>query len=116
MKERHWNNLVTSLRHRRCTLVVGPDIRMVPGEVSQTDSLMAILKAELEEDGHRVTATTLAGIAQQYEDVEGFGPGALRSQAAKFYASHPAEPSPSHMALADLPFPLVLSTCHDRSF
>ena len=42
------------------------------------------------------------------------GPSNLRAQAAEFYASEPLRPSAVHEALAQLPFPLIISTCHDR--
>jgi hypothetical protein len=124
MKERHWTNLVSSLRHGQCILVLGPEVPARIGTggsedatappLTSADALRNKLAEELEEDGHRVTATSLAGVAQQYEDAEGFGPSTLRSQAAKFYASAPIEPSAAHRALGGLPFPLIISTCHDR--
>jgi hypothetical protein len=124
MKERHWTNLVSSLRQGQCILALGPEVPAdsSPGDaanstatsVTYVDALRSKLAQELEEDGRRVTATSLAGVAQQYEDANGFGPGALRSQAAKFYASASLEPSAAHLAIANLPFPLIVSTCHDR--
>jgi TIR domain/SIR2-like domain len=123
MKERYWTNLVSSLRHRRCILVLGPEVRTGVSSYSAgdaaapptyADALKVKLIAELEEDGRRVTATNLAGVAQQYEDADGFGSNTLRSQAARFYDSAPLEPSAVHKVLALLPFPLIISTCHDR--
>jgi len=124
MKERYWANLVSTLRHGQCVLVLGPEIPAEAGpqgatnntsaERTYADALKSRLAAELEEDGRRVTPSSLAGVAQQYEDAEGFGTGNLRSQAARFYASAPLEPSAVHRALALLPFPLILSTCQDR--
>jgi hypothetical protein len=124
MKERYWNTLVSSLRHRRCILVIGPE---VPADISSSsggegatasvtyaDALKDHLTQELAEDNRRVTATSFAGVAQEYEDAEGFGSSSLRSQAASFYASAPLRPSAIHDALALLPFPLIISTCHDR--
>ncbi len=124
MKERHWTNLVSSLRHGQCILVLGPE---VPADSSPdgapstnasprtyADALLARLIAELRDDNRTVTATSLAGVAQQYEDAEGFGPSSLRSLAAKFYASAPLTPSNVHRVLAGAPFPLIISTCHDR--
>ncbi len=124
MKERYWTNLVSTLRHGQCVLVLGPEVPAdtpSPDAVdtaaslhTYSDALKGKLAEELAEDGHLVTASSLAGVAQQYEDAEGFGTGTLRSQAARFYSSAPLEPSGVHRALALLPFPLILSTCHDR--
>ncbi|MCO6428973.1 toll/interleukin-1 receptor domain-containing protein [Nitrosomonas communis] len=124
MKERHWNNLVTSLRYGQCVLVLGPEIPadiprergagQLDSQITYTDALRDQLAAELEEDGRRITATSLAGVAQQYEDADGFGPGMLRSQSAGFYTSSQLEPSTIHREIASLPFSLVLSTCHDQ--
>ena len=117
MKERYWTNLVRTLRHGQCVLVLGSE---VPADTSSVDTVEAAtslrtysdalkgkLAEELAEDGRQVTAASLAGVAQQYEDAEGFGAGTLRSQAARFYASAPLEPSGVHHALALLPFPLI---------
>jgi hypothetical protein len=120
MKERHWTNLVSTLRHGQCILVLGPEVpadrsaRSAVAASTYADALMLKLANDLEEDGRRVTATSLAAVAQQFEDAEGFGPGTLRSEAAKFYSSAPLVPSAIHLALSRLPFPLIISTCHDQ--
>ena len=111
MKERHWTNLVSTLRDGRCILVLGPDVPtdvQVPGggaavPVIYTDVLKETLIQELRDDGREVTATSLAGVAQHYEDASGFGPETLRSQAAAFYADTLLPPSGVHLALATLP-------------
>jgi hypothetical protein len=121
MKERHWISLVTSLRHGQSVLVLGPEIPVglestTPGgEAGGTfvDALTAELAAELRDDNRRVTGNTLAAIAQQYEDAEGFGPNALRALAERFYKSPRFVPSDVHSALALLPFSLILTTCQD---
>jgi hypothetical protein len=123
MKERHWTSLVTSLRHGQCVLVLGPDI---PVDVVVADSsegpatsillpevFSAKLTSELAEDNRRVSGTTLAAIAQQYEDAEGFGANAMRALAGKFYKSAAYRPSAVHRALAALPFSLILTTAQD---
>jgi hypothetical protein len=124
MKERHWTNLVSSLKHGHCVLVLGPELPAYPagtvavGEkgspITYADALKRKLADELEEDGHRVSATNLAGVAQQYEDAEGFGPSTLRTQLAKFCELGPLVPSTIHGTLAELPFPLIVATCHDK--
>jgi hypothetical protein len=45
------------------------------------------LASELEEDNRRVTGSTPAGVAQQFEDAQGFGPNTMRALAAQFYTS-----------------------------
>ena len=123
MKDRHWTNLVSTLRFGQCILVLGPEVPAgaTPGGPSDqgdpatyTDALKARLAQELRDDNREVTATSLSGIAQHYEDADGFGAGTLRTQTASFYASAPFEPSAVHHALAALPFPLILTTSHDR--
>ena len=42
------------------------------------EALTRELASELEDDNRRVTGTTLAAVAQQYEDADSFGPNALR--------------------------------------
>ena len=120
MKERHWNTLVTSIRHGDCILVLGPEIpadnldATDAGKRGFVDALTAALATELvEDDPRRRTGTTLAAVAQQYEDAEGFGPNALRAVAARFYKSPQFGPSAIHAALAKLPFSLILTTCQD---
>lgn len=119
MKERHWTSLVTSIRHGQSVLVLGPEIPAGAGsgataeDVSLVDTLTAELIAELEDDDRRVTAHTLAGVAQQYEDAQGFGPNTLRAHAQKFYRSPRFAPSDVHARLASLPFSLILTTCQD---
>src|SRR5712671_4872424 len=118
MKERHWNSLVTSVRHGQCILVLGPEIpaSTVGAPVgaaasSFAEELTGALATELEEDGKHVTGTTLAAVAQQYEDA--FGPIALKALAEKSYKLPQFVPSHIHAVLAELPFSLILTTCQD---
>ncbi len=123
MKERYWTNLVTSLRYGQCVLVLGPEVPAklastaasspAAGDLSNSEELTRRLASELEEDNRRVTGSTLAVVAQQYEDTEGFGPNSMRSLAAQFYTSAAYSPSDVHYSLASLPFSLILTTCHD---
>ena len=120
MKKQHWNTLVTSIRHGQCILVLGPEIPMdtvgTPADAADSsfaEALTRELAAELEEDELRVTGTTLAAVAQQYEDAQDFGPNALRARAEKFYKSPQFVHSEIHAALAALPFSLILTTCQD---
>lgn len=123
MKERHWSSLVGALRHGQCILILGPEI---PVSVSSTDAnvtphgnasfaevLRCELARELEDDSRRVCGSTLAAVAQQYEDTEGFGPSSLRATAERVFGSRTYYPSPVHHKLASLPFSLILTTCQD---
>ena len=122
MKERHWTSLVTSLRHGQCVLVLGPEIPVAFQTTSSTSSLSGALPevlrrkfaTELEEDNRRVTGNSLAAVAQQYEDAEGFGANAMRALAEKFYKSKVYAASEVHRWLASLPFGVILTTCHDE--
>jgi len=123
VKERHWNNLVGALRHGQCILMLGPEI---PVSVSSTDprtasqdstslieALRRQLARELEEDNRCPCGNTLAALAQQYEDTEGFGPTTLRATAERVLRSRIYGPSAVHDKLASFPFPLILTTCQD---
>jgi hypothetical protein len=123
MKERHWNSLVASLRHGQCVLVLGPEIpvsiasrdsnTVSDGDLSFAEALRRELARELADDNRRADGTTLAAIAQQYEDTEGFGATTLRATAERFFKSRVYRPSGVHHKLASLPFSLILTTCRD---
>lgn len=120
MKERHWNSLIGTLRRGQCVLVLGPELPLdapAPAEgprASLSDALARALADELEADNRRAASASLAAVAQQYEDSEGFGPTALRAEAEHFYLGRSAASSPALSLLAELPFPLILTTCQDR--
>src|SRR4029077_20952114 len=119
----YWTNLLTSLRYGQCVLLLGPEIPAGTAsarnpspdaqDLSYTEALTRRLASELEDDNRRVTGSTLAAVAQQYEDAEGFGPNMMRAVAAQFYTSAARIPSDVHRALALLPFSLIVTTCHD---
>jgi len=118
VKERHWNSLVAAVRRGQCVLVLGPEVPAAwsgaePVSGTVVDALAAALAGELAEDGRRPIGRTLAALAQQYEDSDGFGASALRAEAEHFYRDAPCTPSPVHDMLAALPFPLVLTTTQD---
>jgi hypothetical protein len=118
MYDRHWNTLVHGVRYGECILVLGPEIPVgtVGAPVgaaanSFAEKLTGALAADLgETDG----GTTLAAVAQQYEDTKGFGASTLRALAARFYTTSGFVPSDVHAALAELPFSLILTTCQDE--
>ena len=123
MKERHWNNLVGSLRHGNCVLMLGSEIPVKVASTTSTtastdgttlaEELRRRLARELEEDDRSATGTTLAALAQQYEDTEGFGPTTLRATAEMALTSRQYSPSSVHEQLAALPFSLIVTTSQD---
>ena len=123
MKERHWNNLVGSLRHGNCVLMLGSEIPVKVASTTSTtpstdsttlaEELRRRLARELEEDNRSANGTTLAALAQQYEDTEGFGPTTLRATAEMALTSRLYSPSSVHEQLAALPFSLIVTTGQD---
>jgi hypothetical protein len=123
MKERHWNSLIGALRHGQCVLVLGPEIPVsvvsadsngsTHDNASFSEALRRELARELEDDNRRASGNTLAALAQQYEDSEGFGSSTLRAVAERLFRSRAFCPSAVHEKIASLPFPLILTTCQD---
>lgn len=120
MKERHWNNLIGSIRHGQCVLLVGADlpVRTADAEPAGAETclpqeLRRALADELEEDGRHPSGATLSAIAQYYEDTEGFGPSALRATAERLIRSPRFSPSTLHEKIAALPFSLIMTTTCD---
>jgi hypothetical protein len=121
LKDRYWNNLITSLRTGQCILILGPEIPAYKSEqaddiyISYSDALKDQLASELADEGYSGNiATNLAGVAQQYEDATNFGLEMLKTQSAQFYTASQIEPSAIHHEIAAFPFSFVLSTCHDQ--
>ena len=77
------------------------------------EELRRRLARELEEDDRSPSGNTLAALAQQYEDTEGFGPTTLRATAEMVLASRLYSPSTVHEQLAALPFSLIVTTGQD---
>jgi TIR domain/SIR2-like domain len=121
MKERHWSSLITSIRHGQSILVLGPGIPATQQDATGTATadtslaqiLQSALTTELEEDNRLVTGETLAAVAQQYEDAQGFGPNALRALTENTLQSPAYSQSSVHSLLAGLPIPLVITSCQD---
>jgi TIR domain/SIR2-like domain len=80
---------------------------------SLAEELRLRLARELEEDNRSANGTTLAALAQQYEDTEGFGPTTLRATAEMALTSRLYSPSSVHEQLASLPFSLIVTTSQD---
>jgi hypothetical protein len=121
VKERHWNNLVGSLRHGNCVLMLGSEIPVKATSATNgsqsgntlAEELRLRLARELEEDDRSPSGNTLAALAQQYEDTEGFGPTTLRATAEMVLTSRQYSPSSVHEQLAALPFSLIVTTGQD---
>ena len=122
MKELQWNSLSSALRAGRCVLVLGPEIAVAqtgdsaadaqaPGTVTQ--ALVRRIASVIEEEGLRVVGNQLPAIAQQCEDCDALGPAQLRETASRFLRAARFVPSRAHRVLAELPFSLVLTSCHD---
>ncbi len=77
------------------------------------EELRLRLARELEEDDRSPSGNTLAALAQQYEDTEGFGPTTLRATAEMVLSSRQYGPSTVHEQLAALPFSLIVTTGQD---
>lgn len=124
MREMLWNSLVEGLQSGKCVLVLGPDTPAVDGSaasagkppVSARDAFCEYLAAQLREEGLAVGDSALFGIAQQYEDTPAFQSVKLKNIAAKFFRELALAPGALHTELARVPFPLVLTTCHDSLF
>jgi hypothetical protein len=84
-----------------------------PRETSLPEELRRRLSSELEEDNRCPCGSTLAALAQQYEDSEGFGPTTLRATAEMVLRSRRYTPSAVHEKLAALPFSLIVTTGQD---
>jgi hypothetical protein len=126
MKNRSWTELVFSLRQVECALVLGRELAAAH-DLSTLDEadpelghisnpLARHLARQLREEGKEVLAEDLAGVSQQYEEAEGFGSLALRTETVKFYRD-PALTIPKlYEKLAALPFKLAVTTCQDHRF
>jgi hypothetical protein len=108
VREKDWDTLVWSLKHRNCILLLGPDIAGVAGDGSLQAELDRAFRAELSTP---VSPTaTFPHVAQRFSDE--IGRNDLEREAAQFYQTR-RPPSAVHTALASLPFYLVISAAHD---
>lgn len=119
MKEVLWSSLVASLQSGQCVLVLGPDLPAAPidanggAEKSVRDLFCENLVAQLEEEDQKVGEPTLFAVAQQYDDSPAFSTVNLKNLAAGFFRDPKCEPGRLHRALTELPFGVILTTCHD---
>jgi len=95
--------------------IFSSDARTSSEESSLPDELRHQLARELEEDRFETSGDTLAAIAQQYEDAEGFGGSTLRATAERVLRARQYSPSSVHELLASLPFPLIITTGQDAA-
>lgn len=119
MKEVLWSSLVASLQSGQCVLVLGPDLpaASVAGDGEAPKSVRDLfcenLAAQLEEEEQKVGEMTLFAVAQQYDDSPAFSTVNLKNLAAAFFRDPKCGPGRLHQALTELPFGVVLTTCHD---
>jgi hypothetical protein len=123
MKDLQWASLVESVRTGSCVLVIGPDVPAVPREpgptgaqeqISVREAFCQFLTSQLEEENLRVDEKAMFALAQMYEDFPTLVN--LKNVAASFFRNAKYDPSPFHLTLADCPFSLILTTCHDDLF
>jgi hypothetical protein len=104
---------------------LGPDIVADPQQVesgatlepnSVRDAFCGYLARQLEEENQKIAEPTLFAIAQQYEDLSAFATISLKNIAARFFRSPGFVPGSLHRKLANCPFNLILTTCHDNLF
>lgn len=126
MTERDWKTVVANLRSGHCVLFVGPETAAATKngaassqssegatrEPSHQTALCRHLVAQLEAEGHRVLANTLSAVAQQYFDL--WGRKNLTDEVQAFYRDRTEVLSSLYLGLACLPFPLVVTSGHDR--
>ena len=82
-------------------------------DTSLAEELKRQLAGELVEDNRTPRGNSVAALAQQYEDTEGFGPSALRATAEVILRSRLYRPSTVHQEIASLPFSLIVTTGQD---
>ena len=144
MKKHLWKELVTSLRHGQCILVLGPEIPVLNSnsnhgddaerrdddkdsrdlgngakdgsDASARDLFKDYLTEALESEGDTVQEDHFRAVAQQYEDHREFSAESLRAEASDFFQDDEFKPSVIHEQLAELPFTLTISTNHDLLF
>jgi len=123
MKDIQWASLVESVRTGSCILVLGPDVPAVSRAVDQNapeepisvrEAFCRFLTKQLEEENLRVDERAMFALAQMYEDFPTLVN--LKNVAANFFRNAPYDPGPLHHILAECPFSLVLTTCHDDLF
>jgi len=108
LKESQWASLVRSLQLRQCVLLLGDEVSR-----SQGHALKGILADTLAAEAGLPAGAPLATAARAYLQRE--DRNALEVQVEQFYRARENDPSPLHDDLAALPFPLVLTSCHDRA-
>ena len=120
MKDLHWRSLIQSLVSGTCVLVLGPDIpgvaqgAIAERETSVRDAFSEYLIDQLEAEGVKVDERAMFAVAQQFEDSPALT--SLKNIAADFFRTTPYGPGPLHVELAQCPFGLILTTCHDDLF
>jgi hypothetical protein len=113
LKDRDWDNLLGNIRRGRSVLFIGP--RVGPGAEPPMAELARRLGDLLREEGESVKGQGLPAVAQQFEDHPRFGRSDLEREAERFYGARAEAPAEAevHARLAELPFPLYVTTGHD---
>ncbi|MCO4771183.1 MAG: hypothetical protein KDA24_14210, partial [Deltaproteobacteria bacterium] len=111
MDDRDWGVLLRAIRQGNCVLLLGSEVADAEGD-SADSRLAQELAMELARPP--LDARNLAGVAQQY--VAEFDRDYLETEVDRFYrqmASQSSLRSPIQ-SLAELPFPMVITSRHDR--
>jgi len=125
MRDVIWSSLITSMQAGQCVLVLGPDIPVepaagspsaMPSGTSLREAFCQDLAKQLEEADQKVGEKVLFAVAQQFNDSPEFATVNLKNIAAKFFRARGYSPGPLYLELAQCPFSIVLTTCHDDLF
>lgn len=124
MKDVIWSSLISSLQSGQCVLVLGPDIEAEPMDnpnadienTSLRDVFCQYLAKQLEDENQKIGEMVLFAVAQQFYDSPALSTVNLKNIAAQFFRDARYRPGPQHHQLAQCPFSIVLTTCHDDLF
>ena len=117
--EKHWDQLIYSIRHDKCILMLGPyaslEINDETGELSSSSELLTNeLAAEVPDciENWGIDVNSLQQVAQCYQKKEGrIG---LLTKISGFYEKRKNWTSPIHEDLSHLPFSLSITSSPDN--
>ncbi len=119
LSEQEWNRLIQVIRRNTCILVLGPGVAVTPdcpplkGDSGLTDGLVESIALQMGEEGV-CQAEKLTHIAQLYCQHPQFSRLDLEMTVCDYYRPHYERTTPLHLALAQLPFTLCVTTTFDR--
>src|SRR5689334_15998727 len=125
MRDVIWTSLMTSIQSGQCILVLGPDIPVERAPISESaafesaklrDVFCHYLAEQLEEVDQKVSEMVLFAVAQQFNDSPALSTVNLKNIAAQFFRKPGYLPGPLYLGLAQCPFSIILTTCHDDLF